>query len=488
MARWLGFCGPSYTAKSRIAAYDESVNLFCERVESGTGEADYTLYQAPGYQTVLTLGDSPGRGSLAIGDLGYLTAAGTTFFQAFTSRGTISNLVNGPVYMVTNGVAAGQVLIASDNNTYAFDLNTHTFASVGSQTSTAYPTSIGFLGTYGLRLDPALSQVQFSSPNDLTAWNALDVFDREDQPDRWMRLIVYSKQVWIFGEFTTSIYYLSDDTANPFLPVQSAFIEVGIAAVASACIVGGDLMWIGQSASGAGIVYRAQGYTPVRVSTFAVEHAISTLGGFLGRAQGSTYTENGHVFYVLDFTFPEDVEGFPGISLVYDTTTGLWHKRGRWTGLDYAELDARDYFNTGDENNPQIFALSRTTGKIYQQSALFYTGTDGTGIRWMRRAPHLTKENKGCIIYTVELKFEPGVAAATGAGSDPHFSLRVSKNGGQTWSNTRTKSAGLIGQFDVRAIWDGLGYGRDRLIEIAGSDPIFTPIIDAFVDARFGVS
>ncbi len=145
-------------------------------------------------------------------------------------------------------------------------------------------------------------------------------------------------------------------------------------------------------------------------------------------------------------------------------------------------MDTRGYFG-----GPQI-SLSRTSGKIYNVLPNSYVGTDGNGIRWMRRAPHISHENKGCIIDSVELKFEPGVANATGVGSDPHFTLYQSKNGGQTWSNGRTKSAGLIGQFDVRVMWEGLGYGRDRIIEIVGSEPIFTPIIDAYVNVRTGPS
>ena len=106
----------------------------------------------------------------------------------------------------------------------------------------------------------------------------------------------------------------------------------------------------------------------------------------------------------------------------------------------------------------------------------------------LRRAPHITNENRGCIIDSLQVKFEPGLALATGSGSDPHLTMRQSKNGGQTWGNSRTKSAGLTGEFETRVMWEGLGYGRDRVIEVTTSDPIFWPIIDAFVDVRFGAS
>lgn len=486
MAKWKGFCGPSYTPASKIAAYDESVNLFCERIESGTGNdgAQYTMYQAPGYQELLTLGSTPGRGAASNGDQGYFVVAGPTFFLADASFGAVSNLTDRPAYIVVGTTEGHQVLVASDNATYSFDTVSHVFTNVGSQTSVSYPTTIGFLGTYGLRLDPALSQVGFSAPNDFTTWNALDVFRREDRPDRWMRLLVVGKEVWLFGEYTTSIYYLSDSATTPFRPIPSVSVEAGIMAIDSACVVDGSAMWVGQSADGWGIVYLSEGYTPRRVSTHGIEDTLRALSrsGRLQYGEGSTYQENGHVFYLL--TFPSDGDNL-GITLVYDATEGLWHKRGDYNGLQYVELDTRAQFtNTGGDD--VMLTLSRTSGKIYMQSSSYYTNTAGTGIRWMRRAPHMSDENKGCIIDSVELKFQPGTANANGLGSDPHFTLSFSRNGGQTWSNAQTVSAGLTGECDTRAIWEQLGYGRDRLIEIVGSDACFTPIIDAYVNARTG--
>ena len=59
MARWPGFVGPSYTSQSKIAAYDRSVNVFPEKIESGTGAASYALYTSPGFATFCTLPTSP---------------------------------------------------------------------------------------------------------------------------------------------------------------------------------------------------------------------------------------------------------------------------------------------------------------------------------------------------------------------------------------------------------------------------------------------
>lgn len=492
MARWVGFVGPSYTSRSKIAAYDRTVNWYVESIESGTGTARYVLYPTPGYQSAFTLGDSPGRAAFSNNPSGLFFVAGTSFYHSSTLRGTVSNTLpagtDGPVYMTSNGDAGQQVFLASDSTTYIYNYITHTFAAVGTATSATEPYTVAFINGYFLRLDPALSQVEFSALEDGTSWDALDVFQRNDATDRWVRIISYHKELWCFGAESTSVYYNdADDPDLPFKPIPSVFVQVGIAARASACIVDGQLLWVGQSAGGGPIVYRANGYTPERISTFAVEEALEQLGrdGFLPLGEGTTYQENGHSFYVLSFAFA----GFAGATWVYDVTERLWHERGDWDGLQYVEIPTRgNAYIGGNPSNVSQYTISRTTGEVFYQSTAYYVGTDGLGIKRLRRAPHLCQENKGTIIDRVELKFEPGVALANGAGSNPHWAMRHSSNGGQTWSNTRTASMGRTGEYSAIAEWRGLGYGRDRLIEITTSDPVFAPIIDAFVDVRTGAS
>lgn len=486
MAKWKGFCGPSYTPASKIAAYDESVNIYCERVESGTGNdgAQYTMYQANGFSTAVTVVDSPGRGGIP--QVSTITGPSSTATNAFyivgetlyefpdTLRGAgLNQGGDAPAQMIWNGVQGHQILIADGSVTWCYDTTSHVMTNVG------VGQSIGFLNGYGLRLNSAASQVDFSAPFDMSSWAALDTFIREDASDKWLRLIVYHNEIWLFGEVTTSIYTNTDSATTPFVPIKSAFMTTGIYARHSACIVGGTLMWIGRDVGGSAVVYRANGYNAERISTHAVEASLQGHAGLTLTvdAEGTYYQTNGHDFYEL--TLPSQEGGVTGFTWVYDATEGLWHKRGQWTGLEYMEMDTRGYFDG--------YTLSRTSGKVYAvqtdpESAFTYIGTDGLGIRWMRRAPHLSDENKGCIIDSVELKFQPGGVTSL----EPHFTLSFSRNGGQTWSNAQTVSAGLTGEYDTRAIWEQLGYGRDRLIEITGSDACFTPIIDAYVNARTG--
>jgi hypothetical protein len=63
-------------------------------------------------------------------------------------------------------------------------------------------------------------------------------------------------------------------------------------------------------------------------------------------------------------------------------------------------------------------------------------------------------------------------AAVPLGGTDPTLMLRYSDDGGFTYHNEITASAGLIGQYGRRAIWRRLGTGRNRVWEVVMTDPV----------------
>ena len=58
--------------------------------------------------------------------------------------------------------------------------------------------------------------------------------------------------------------------------------------------------------------------------------------------------------------------------------------------------------------------------------------------------------------------------------------------GGSTWSNEHWVSIGKQGNYVARAIWRRLGWSRDRIFEVAVSDPIKAVIISAELKASTG--
>jgi hypothetical protein len=69
---------------------------------------------------------------------------------------------------------------------------------------------------------------------------------------------------------------------------------------------------------------------------------------------------------------------------------------------------------------------------------------------------------------------------------DPKMMLRWSDDGGKRWSNERQLDCGQARNFKKRVIARRLGQSRDRIYEIATTDPIPWRIVDAYLNADPG--
>jgi hypothetical protein len=124
-------------------------------------------------------------------------------------------------------------------------------------------------------------------------------------------------------------------------------------------------------------------------------------------------------------------------------------------------------------------------GKVYSIENAIYT-EDGTTIRRLRRAPHLVADFQREYFDELQIQFQPGVGLNDGQGSDPQAMLRWSNDGGSTWSNEHWTTIGKIGRYTNRAIWRRLGFARDRIFEVAISDPVKAVIISANLKSSVG--
>ena len=62
--------------------------------------------------------------------------------------------------------------------------------------------------------------------------------------------------------------------------------------------------------------------------------------------------------------------------------------------------------------------------------------------------------------------------------------LRWSDDGGYTWSNEYWADVGPRGQYNQRAIWRRLGRSRNRVWEVAMTDPVPMAWIEALLDVE----
>ncbi len=156
---------------------------------------------------------------------------------------------------------------------------------------------------------------------DGTSWDALDFLEVSEASDRLNAIIRNHREIWCLGEQTTEVLYDLGDVNNVFAPLQGVFIEQGCQGSHAVIRADNTIVWVAHGADGSGMVMRADGYTPRRISTHAVEYAIQQAApaDFVACA----FQFDGHWF--VCFTIP-DLE----LSWVYDCTTDRWFEWGHW--------------------------------------------------------------------------------------------------------------------------------------------------------------
>jgi hypothetical protein len=519
--------GSSYVARSINAADNRMVNLFPEIVPEGGKEAGF-LNRAPGLNFLQTVGTGPIRGLWAHQTNGtdFYVVSGTEVYKltGLTSTpvkiGDVSG--TGPVSIADNGAV---IFFACNGPSYTYYEPTDEFDAI---TDENFPgaVTVGYLD----------NQFIFNEPNSQRLWSVDTVnpangeyiyplvFDplffssADGSPDGVVAINCDHRQLWVFGTDSVEVWYNAGLANFPLTPIQGAFNEIGCVAAFSVAKLDNTLFWLGTDARGQGIVYKANGYAGIRVSTHAIEYAIAQYGN-ISDALAYTYQQEGHSFYVLTFpsanaTWVYDVsthaieyaiaqygnisnalaytyqqEGhsfyvltFPSANAtwVYDVSTQAWHERAGFENGAFTRHRSNCQCNFGGN----IVVGDFQNGNIYTLDLNVYAD-NGDIQKWLRswRALPTGQNNlKRTAQHSLQLDCETGVGLNTGQGLTPEAMLRWSDDGGHTWSNEHWREMGKIGQYGYRTIWRRLGMTlkiRDRVYEVSGTDPVKIAIMGA---------
>jgi len=233
----------------------------------------------------------------------------------------------------------------------------------------------------------------------------------------------------------SSYFSNTGDNTFPFSRISGA-TPVGTVSPFTVVTVDQSVLWVGNNLQGTGIVYQAQGFTPVRISTEAIELRLQQ-EPYPGSLRAWTYQQEGHVFYVI-------TGGSLETSLVYDLTTKMWHERSflESTGALSQHLGACSMYAFDKQ-----LVGDRVEGKIYTLSQDIYSD-NGSPIQRKRVYTHLINELNYIRLKELQIGFEVGVGTTSGTGSDPMCSLRISKDGGKTYGSFYNASIGKIGRYN----------------------------------------
>ena len=471
-----GFIGPAYRSRSIAASGDRLVNLFPEQIESDNGKNGWVLYGTPGISEFCDLSSighpvraqwaENGRCFVVVG--AYLVEVFTD--GTYTSRGSVTNpLPSQPAQIVANGY---QLLVKSGTAGFIFDLNTNTLTHLSGWLDGVGASAIAMINNYFLASKKNSRQVFISSLNDGLVWDALDFFTKEGGGDNIVTIRELNRQLWVEGSATSEVWYNSG-SENIFDYVQGAFIQMGCAAAESLRNVDNSLMWVAQNEGGAATVVRADGYTAKRMSNHALEYAMQSYST-VSDAIGFRYQEQGHEFYNLSFPTAN-------ATWTYDAATQQWHERSFWDSVHAEALAQRQRYHCYTFGKHLVGDYA--TGQLYEQS-MTYLSDDGAEIRRIRQAPVIAAEMQRIGFSQLALDLQQGadVPNSPAQGYDPTFILRVSNDGGYTWSSEIEAKAGRLGQYGFRTIWRRLGSGLSRVFEVSCSEPIPHCWINAYLE------
>lgn len=466
MPAFKALVGPSSTGESRVANFERTCGFYLEKNEGPGAVYPWSFRSLPGLTALVNVpNESPGRGIWAQ-DGTCLRLAGEALYEirfdlVHQLRGTVASDAN-PGSFASSGDAGGETAIASAGSLYIYTLATDVLSAAIAGVTVH---QVGYLNGFFIGLDQLTSTIRISDLLDGTTWDPTQFVQRSTAPDRWQALHVSGPYVYALGSETTDVFYFTGDFPFPFAPASPGPIQVGIAAPWSIQTLSAPI-WVAQTADGGFMVVRGQGTgDPQRISSHALETAMRGYTDVDG-AVGSTMVVEGHPLYVLNFetdlatwVFDEDTE--------------------QWTEWPYWNTVAGRFEAHRSKHRAYAFGVylsdDRATGHMYQMSSSVYTD-NGAARRWMRRVPipRMSDSAGWVFLHHLEIFLESGLGLQSGQGSNPLVTLRVTRDGGQTWGPELTCSAGAVGQYGTRVHWNRLGRFRDGLggIELTMSDPV----------------
>ncbi len=469
------FVGAAYTEDSVNLDCQVCINLFPVLGESGSAKAVRALYGTPGTRPLVSADSGAVRGMHAPTDNGAgIVVVGSSVYRlsatfVLTEIGTIDDLYT-PVKIDDNGL---QAVIVTGPKGYVVDLAANTVVEISSPAFYG-ADNVDFLNTYGIFNRPGTNQFYITGPNEIT-FDALDFATAESNYEPIVNFIVSHDELIFFKRTATEIWRVTSSPDFPFTRDTNAAIEHGCAARDSVAKMDNTVFWLGRNDEGGGIVYRLNGYTPVRVSTSAIESAIAGYAD-MSDAVAYTYQQKGDTFYVLSFPTGN-------ATWVFNAKTNLWHQiayLNPTTGrLERHRSNCHMYFGgknvVGDYFN----------GNLYTLDPAYYFDGASDPLPAIRSSGHIATPDYTMVLHNrLQVDIEAGVGRTSGQGSAPVALLDWSDDGGHTWSNRHSAAMGALGRYAARLRWNLLGRSRDRVYRLLISDPVKRVIIGATLNPK----
>jgi hypothetical protein len=414
----------SYQHASLPLSAQRMVNSYLEPAPPAA-KTPAAVVAAFGIRTWLAIGSGPLRGAARVNQMVYVVS-GSALYSVFGSAITKLGAVPG----------TDRVFIASDGTNLVVVATKRMFVWNGltlTETTGDYPGYVWmtYLDGYFIGGPGDRSFYINHTAFDPTVFNALDFASAESTPGNIIGSITDHREVFIFKTDAYEVWYNSGDQDFPLSRTASGFGEVGCTSRFGITKADNSVFF----AASDGTLRRINGYTPIRISTTAIEQAIAKYSS--QECIAHSWIENGHT--MVGFTFIEN-------TFIFDASTQLWHERQSYAMKNWRAafvVRGDNVTLVGDANSNRIGILDAQVFGEWDQPLVSIVVSPTT--------PDVEHAS-------LELEFETGVGTTDGA--DPQVMLQFSEDGGRRWSNEIWRSLGQRGDFKRKALWNRLGKPR----------------------------
>lgn len=414
------------------------VNMY---LETGKGRHPFVLRQRPAVvRTLANTGEKrciekhKDTHYLIIGS-GFYSWDGTTL----TQLGSL-NTTTGRCTMVFND--NDEIAISDGTTLYSYISSTLSEVTLPDGVTCG---TLAYLAGYAIFNNPGTGQFYWTGLNDFSSVNALDFATAESIPDNLTTVFVEHDELWLPGPTSTEIWQLTGGADSPFAPFTNARLRRGTAAALSFAAEDNTVIFLGDDK----IIYRAEGYIPVRISTEAIEdHIGDATANQIASAYSLIFTVKGRKFYVL--TIPGH-----GSYMYKFGSPSPWSRPSTYDSESWDVIGSAghnsDYYLTETGICTLQFGINQDEGGIFRRGVISSPGWNA-GNRFS--------------IHSFMADVEVGRAPA---GVEPELMLRVARDG-ETLGNIRTRSLGTIGEYTRRVIWRNCGQARKPVFELFMTD------------------
>lgn len=455
--------GGCYADDTKPYSSQDCVNWIPERAEAASARSGEMLRNAPGLSQFVATGATGIVRGLRNVEGALFAVIGTSLYKigidgSRTSCGTIAG--EGRCSMSHNQITGGnEVVIVNGSQGYVFNTASNNLEQI---TDPSFEGSIitGYLNQYILHIEPQKRYWFHSDLADAKQYISTDRYEGESNPDRMVSLLVDHQEAWIFNERSIDIFVNTGNESATFERASGTSIELGCASTFSPAKMDNSVFWLGND----GIFYRANGYNPQRISTHAIEQAISPLDW--SQCYSMVYEDRGHK--IVYWTFPD------GLTWGYDVASGLWHRRKSY-GFANWRVNHLVYWNG------KWIAGDAYSDRLYEVKWDVYT-ENGAEIERIRVTGVTHADQNRFRVDAAEVVVSVGRSAIDNA--DYALELSYSDDGGHTYTNPIPRSLGAQGAYITRLLWRRLGLARSRTWKIQVTSPVKCDVIAASMSMK----